>query len=516
MKGRVIRGSEAPLRVISCDVAIVGSGAGGSIAAARLAARGAKVVIVEEGAYLTRNDFEPLEHVAYPAMYQDAGSRATEDLGIVILQGKTVGGGTTVNWMTSLRTPESTLEAWRTHHAVEAIDNSTLAPLWDSIEQRLSVRVASLDDVNASNRILLDGATKLGWSADLLPRNADERCTNLGVCGMGCPVDGKRSATLTYLSDAIESGATLLTETKAVRLTRGGDSISGLECEAKRMGLSPVAITIRAKSYVLAGGAINSPALLIRSGLGSGPVGLRTWLHPVVAIAAVFDGVMSPWEGSPQSIGSHQFAQRGERMGFFIETPPIHPMLAALSVPAFGEVHRDFVSLLPNLTAMIGLCIDGFHRDEPGGTVVVERSGRIRLRYPFTDRFREAAREAMLAMASIALEAGARRALTFHSNPLEIRSAADFPKLASSRFDPLDLSVFSAHQMGGCAMGEDTRRAVVNSKGRHHQLRNLHIADGSLFPTGLGVNPMLTIYGVAALVADAIELNAEPLRRARS
>ena len=180
-------------------------------------------------------------------------------------------------------------------------------------------------------------------------------------------------------------------------------------------------------------------------------------------------------------------------------------MLAALSLPAFGATHRDFLRLLPNLTAMIGLCIDGFHRDEVGGTVVVERSGRIRLRYPFTARFREAAREAMRAMASIALAAGARRALTFHSDPLEISSAADLSKIASAPFDPLDLSVFSAHQMGGCAMGEDPKRAVVNSRGRHHQLSNLHVADGSLFPTGLGVNPMLTIYGVAALVADAIE-----------
>jgi len=505
MIGKFVRGSELSVSELTCDVAIVGSGAGGSIVAARLAARGLKVVVIEEGQLFEAKDFDSLERSAYPALYQEGGSRTTDDLGVVILQGKSVGGGTTVNWMTSLRTPASTLDAWRDRHSVVGMDKATLDPIWDDIERRLSVHQATDADVNVNNRVLLDGAKRLGWSTDLLPRNTDERCTNLGVCGMGCPVDGKRSATLTYLSDAVQSGATVVSETKAVRLVRGGDSISALECEVRDGERPHGLLTIRAERFVLAGGAINSPALLIRSGLGDENTGRRTWLHPVVAMAAIFADEVRPWEGSPQSVGSHQFADRGDRMGFFLETPPIHPMLAAMSIPSFGTTHRELLQLLPNLTAMIALCIDGFHDDEPGGSVIVDRSGRIRLRYPFVSRFREAAVEAMKAMAQIALEAGADRIMSFHSKPVEIRGTQDLGKISEAPFGPLHLSVFSAHQLGGCAMGENPGRAVVNSRGRHHQLRNLYIADGSIFPTGLGVNPMLTIYAAAAVVADGIE-----------
>jgi choline dehydrogenase-like flavoprotein len=185
-------------------------------------------------------------------------------------------------------------------------------------------------------------------------------------------------------------------------------------------------------------------------------------------------------------------------MGFFLEAPPLYPILAALAAPWFGERHASLMQQLRNICGLIGLTVDGFDESERGGTVSVERSGRMRFRYEFTPRLREAANEAMKMIAHIQLAAGARTVMSLHSEPVVITNERDLAAIDDAPFGPGRLSVFTAHQMGGCAMGEDRRSSVTNSQGRHHDVRNLTICDGSLFPTSLGVNPMLSIYALAA------------------
>jgi choline dehydrogenase-like flavoprotein len=200
---------------VECDFCVVGSGPGGSIAAAVLAAAGANVAIVEEGGHYTRRDFNMQESWAYPALYQDHGNRTTEDLAILILQGRTVGGGTTVNWTSSFRTPERTLALWRDRHGVRGLDAATLAPHFAAVEQRLSIKAeGDPADVNANNRKLYEGADKLGWKPELIRRSV-RGCARLGYCGMGCPLDAKQSALVTYVPDALAAGARLYTNARA-------------------------------------------------------------------------------------------------------------------------------------------------------------------------------------------------------------------------------------------------------------------------------------------------------------
>ncbi|HEY0711843.1 MAG TPA: GMC family oxidoreductase N-terminal domain-containing protein, partial [Polyangia bacterium] len=194
--------------VLTPDFCVVGSGAGGSVAAATLAAAGAQVVILEEGSRYSRRDFNMQEAWAYPALYQEHGNRATEDLAITVLQGRTVGGGTTVNWTGSFRTPPETLELWAKWHGV-AIDEATLTPHFEAVEARLAIpKEGTFDDVNRNNRMLWEGAQKLGWAPKLVRRNV-KACARLGYCGLGCPIDAKQSALITYVPDAIANGATL-------------------------------------------------------------------------------------------------------------------------------------------------------------------------------------------------------------------------------------------------------------------------------------------------------------------
>lgn len=507
MKGTIHRGSELQANTrLQCDVLVIGSGPGGSLAAAKLAAAGATVIVLEEGGHFTASDFDMHEESAYPRMYQDNGSRATDDLGIMILQGRCVGGGTTVNWMTSLRTPDTTLMHWKAHHGVDGIDSGLLGPHWDEVERRLLVHVATPEDVNRNNAVLWDGAMRLGYQVTRLPRNSD-RCENLGYCGMGCPIDAKRTAGLTYLEDALTAGTEVYANCRVTRLeTNRGRASAGhaVVLDAGTHQPSGKTLQVTAGRLILAAGALNTPRLLLRSGIRHEALGRRTWLHPVVATVGVFNDRIDPWYGSPQSVGSPHFADRGAKMGFFIEAPPMHPMLAALASPGFGAAHKEIMSILPYTNSLIGLTIDGFDESEKGGTVRTGSGGRLRFSYPLKERNHEAMNEAMKTMARIQLAAGATRVLTLHDDPVQIRSESDLVKIDARPIGPGSLSVFTAHQMGGCTMGEDPSRSIVNSRGRMHQLSNVYICDGSVFPTGLGVNPMLSIYGLSSLFSDHI------------
>jgi choline dehydrogenase-like flavoprotein len=507
-EGRVTSGAElAPTAAVEVDFVVVGSGAGGSVAAAMLAEAGAHVAIVEEGAHHTKRDFNMQESWAYPALYQEHGNRATDDLGIMILQGRNVGGGTTVNWTSSFRAPEATLRLWAERHGVRGVDAATLEPHYAAVEKRLSISEGIRDDVNRNNAHLWDGATRLGWSPELIRRNV-KGCARLGYCGLGCPIDAKKSALITYVPDALAAGADVYTDCRArlVETDRGRARAVVADVLDRATDRPRGRLVVHARrGIVLAGGAINTPALLLRSktGTGSGVVGKRTFLHPTVPLAAFYDEPVEGFYGPPQSVSVRHFSERGARVGYFLETSPVHPMLAALAFPGSGDAHRRIAERLAHVQATIALLVDG-HHDDPGGTVTTDGGGRIKLHYPLGAALVEAARDALTNMARLQLAAGAREVMTLHDPPLVLRSEADLARIADAPFGPNLHTLFSAHQMGGCPMGEDPRTSVVDSRGRHHELENLWIADGSVFPTALGINPQLAIYGISRLFASEI------------
>jgi choline dehydrogenase-like flavoprotein len=511
--GRITPGAElATMSAFEVDFAIVGSGAGGSVAAAVLAAAGAKVAVVEEGGHYTKSDFNMQEAWAYPALYQDHGNRTTDDLAIMILQGRNVGGGTTVNWTSSFRTPPATLRLWAERHGIGDLDAATLEPHFAAVEARLDVAPGNPDDVNANNRKLFDGAGKLGWHPELIRRSV-KGCARLGYCGLGCPLDAKRTSRTTFLADAVAAGADVFSDcrVKLVETDRGRARAVVADVLDRAADRPRGRLIVHArKGVVLAGGAINTPALLLRShaGTDSGAVGKRTFLHPTVPLVAYYDQPIEGFYGPPQSVSVHHFADRGARVGYFLETAPVHPMLGAIAVPGFGAAHRQLAERLPFVQATIALLIDG-HHDDDGGQVSVTRAGRISLRYPLHASLREAAIDALGNMARLQLAAGAREVMTLHETPIVIRSEADIARIADAPFVANGHTLFSAHQMGGCAMGSDPRRSVVNTRGRHHQLENLWIVDGSIFPTSLGANPQLSVYAHARLFAAAIAQTTE-------
>jgi len=507
--GRIVNAGELRRDVEETpDVCVVGSGAGGAVVAARLAARGLRVVVLEEGGYFPPEKVKMDEAWAYPTLYQERGQRATADLAITVLQGRAVGGSTLVNWTTSFRTPPRVLRHWAEVYGISGLDDKALEPHFEAVEQRLHIAPWPLEVVNANNRVLWEGAGRLSWDREVIRRNV-LGCQNLGYCGTACPVGAKQSMDETYIQDAIRDGARVYAHARAVKLDKSARRVAAVQAQAldpstfKPTGRK---VVVRPRLVVLSGGAINTPELLLRSGYDpSGRVGKRTFLHPVVASAGVFPDKIDPFYGAPQSVASHQFADRGKgKVGFFLETAPAHPLLIGPSLGGFGADHEDQMAKLPYTNALIALSIDGFLPEEEGGTVSIRSDGRVRLDYKIRPEIWEALREGNKALARVQFAAGASMVYSLHENPVVMRTEAEVALLDRAPWEPLRVGIFSAHAMGGCSMGRDPEKSVVDSRLRLHWLDNVFVVDGSVFPTSLGVNPQETIFGIAHWASDHI------------
>jgi choline dehydrogenase-like flavoprotein len=266
---------------------------------------------------------------------------------------------------------------------------------------------------------------------------------------------------------------------------------------------------VRARSYVLAGGAIGTPALLLRSGAPDphALVGKRTFLHPTVVSAAQMPERVDGFAGAPQTIYSDHWLDVpvDGPAGFKLEAPPVHPVLAGTTLTGHGEAHARWMHALPTMHVLIALVRDGFHPDSPGGTVALRDDGTPVLDYPVNAYLLEAMRRAFAAMADVQFAAGARSVMPVHGRAEEFATPdAARRAIASFALAPLVTPIVYAHVIGGCPLGPDPTRAVVDPTGRHHHLANLHVIDGSLFPTSIGANPQLSIYAVAAKLSASL------------
>ncbi|KRB84590.1 GMC family oxidoreductase [Noviherbaspirillum sp. Root189] len=506
-------------RTFDADVAIVGTGAGGGVTAEILTLAGLKVVLIEEGPLKSSRDFKMREADAYPTLYQESAARKTKDKAINILQGRSVGGSTTVNWTSSFRTPPATLAYWQKTFGLHAYSAEALAPWFAMMERRLHIGTWTAPP-NENNDLLRRGAVQLGIPVGAILRNV-KGCWNLGYCGMGCPTNAKQSMLVTTIPSALSHGATLLARTRADRLQFSGDKVSGLSCvamDASGLAATGRTIQVRAKHYVVAGGAINSPALLMRSKAPdpNGLLGKRTFLHPTLISAALHDHQVDGFAGAPQTIYSDHFLETQPidgPIGYKLEAPPLHPLLFASTMSGFGKQHAAMMKEFARTHALLALLRDGFHTDSPGGSIALRNDGSPVLDYPISDFVWDGVRRAMLSMAEIQFAAGARTVYPVHEQAEGYSSWSSARKaIQDLAYTPLKTRVASAHVMGGCIMSDDRKLGIVSSEGRYHNVANLSVHDGSLFPTSIGANPQLSIYGITAKLASglATELTGKP------
>lgn len=497
---------------MACDVCVIGSGAGGSVVAAELAAAGKQVIVLEAGGNQQAPDFVQREISGMHDLYLDGGLTSSRDLGVAILAGATLGGGTTVNWQTSLRLADAIRDEWAALSGCTHFADTSFTRSFELVEARLNVNTAE-SVINGNNAALRDGCEALGYRWATLPRNARacaaEQC---GYCVYGCRHGGKQSTAVTYLLDAQQHGdACIVAHCRAERVLIANGRVAGVHAtvtDAAR-GVQHM-VRINAPTVVVAAGAIESPALLLRSGVQLPALGHNLFLHPVSAVSGTYPHTIEPWSGPPQTILSDQFANLSGLYGFRLETAPAHPGLLALATPWFGpRQHRREMQQAARKSAIIALV-----RDRHGGRVRLSRAGRPVIEYQPGRRERAYLQQGVAAAARVHLAAGASDVLTLHvrqfpTQRFGARSVAAIDAycdaLARQAVDRNWSTIFSAHQMGTCRMGSDPRRAVCDAQGQVFGVRGLFVADGSAFPASSGVNPMLTIMALAHHTAQRIK-----------
>jgi choline dehydrogenase-like flavoprotein len=491
---------------LECDVCVVGSGAGGGVVAARCAQAGKRVLVLEVGQYRNEADFSNLEVPGYFELYYGGGLAGSESGSIATLAGSTLGGGTVVNYMNCVRTPAHILAEWERHGLEGLASDAFVAEHMEVVLERIGANTEATTQ-NATHRKMIAGCDGLGIEHRPIWRNASldddpERC---GFCLLGCQKGCKRSSMKTWLQDASDHGGRAVVGCRADRVLTDGGRAAGVAATDTHPDGSTTALTVHAPTVVVACGSIESPALLLRSGIGGPAVGKHLRLHPAFLVYGLYDEPIEGWRGQVQSALSDHYADLEDGCGFLIEAAGIAPGLTSGAMPwTSGAQHKELMGQLRWLAPFITVA-----RDHGSGEVVLDDHGRALMRWDLDDPVdRGLAVRAHVELARLHEAAGAGAIITAHLQETRWARGEDFDafveRLHSASYAPNDVACFSAHQMGSCRMGSDPEDSVADGRGELHDVKGVWIGDASAFPTAPGVNPMVSIMSLAHRTAAAI------------
>ena len=493
------------------DVVVIGSGAGGGTVAQELSPLvkdGVRVLVLEQGPRLADEEFTGRELEMADALYEDGGGFLTADGTMTLAFGRAYGGSTVVYTGTSLVAPPRVINRW----AVPGVEPQDLARRSQKFAAQNNVHLLAQDLINDNNRLFVEGCEKLGWEAEQFPLNI-RGCRGSSLCNLGCPNAAKMGTSRVQLPAAERNGVQIVTRAEVLSI---GDHELSVRVRGKKEGekgavseWEPGEYLVRTKVVVVAAGAVGSPALLLRSGLGRAlpALGAGFACHPAHILVAEHERPVTNDVGHPKSY----FLDRAADEHFVLETCMYFPFTTAKNLTGFGADHSALMRAFPRLQMILVLACD---KAVPGNRVTVDREGRPVVHYTFMPDTIEAMVRATRASAKIFFAAGALRvhAPSAEAPLIERRDAARVDELiAAEHFLPGKVSVSAAHLMGGCGMGRDPSGSVTDGWGRVHGLPWLRVADASLFPDSLEINPYLTIMALADRVAEGIRSEAREL-----
>jgi choline dehydrogenase-like flavoprotein len=496
---RVVDGATlAEDQVLQVDACVIGTGAGGAVAAKELAEAGLSVAMLEEGARHTSDDYTGRPRDMSLALYRDGGQIATVGMPPILLPlGKTLGGTSHVNSATCFRTPPPVLELWRGRFGLEDLTEEEIDPYFRRVEREINVVQTPAEIAGKNAEVVKRGADKLGYSGDWIYRNV-RGCIGSGICNFGCPTSAKQHVGITYVPKAWEAGATTYVNVRARRIAIDRGRVRAVEAKAA----SGHRLTIRCDLTVLAAGSIHTPLFLRRQGINelSGQIGRNLSLHPATGVRALMDERIEMWNGVPQSYFIDEFADEGVMLEGAAGTPDT----LASALPFFGERHRELMENCGNLS-QFGLMVS----DSTRGTVR-ELLGRPHIRYSLNRDDTAKFKRGIEILCEIYWAAGAKRVYPPIASLPEL-GPEDMDCLHGLDLKPSDLSLMAFHPLGTCRMGADPAQTPVDPAGRLRGYDGLYIADGSIVPSSLGVNPQITIMALATRIAFGIAGKPAPV-----
>ena len=486
VSGRGIRDE----RTITVDACVIGSGAGGAPVAKELAEGGMSVAILEEGDWHETSSFTARPRDMMPRLYRDAGQTVTVgNPPIVLPLGRAVGGTTLINMATCFRTPDRVLARWRDEFGLVGCTPEALDPYFRRVEREINVAQVPAEIAGENARLVERGTRALGYSGDYLFR-AVRGCVGSGVCAFGCPSGAKQHTGITWIPRAWAAGATTYTGARATRIVVQHGRVREVIARTAAGGW----LRIRCRHAIVACGALLTPVLLQRLGLGtrSGQLGRNLSIHPASAARALFDAPIDPWSGVPQSFYVDELADDG----IILEGITGPPDQAAMATPRSGGEHRELM-LKVRETASFGVMVSDTARGR-----VHRVLGRPQIRYDLHPQDAERFRRGFELLAEIFFAAGAREVHVPLGGVGPMRDGdVSALRARQGRVRPRDVSAMAFHPLGTARMGTDPRTSVVDPDLAVHGVAGLHVSDGSVVPSSLGVNPQITIMTLAVRLA---------------
>jgi choline dehydrogenase-like flavoprotein len=501
------------------DIVIVGSGAGGGTVAQALAPMtkdGVRVLVLEQGPRFADSDFTGRELEMASALYEDGGGALSADGNMTLAYGRAYGGSTVVYTGTSLIAPKKVVEGW----SLPGLDFADVERRCRRYMDENGVHLVEERFINENNRLFREGGKKAGFHVEQFPINT-RGCKGSSLCNLGCPNAAKQGTNRVQLPNAEKGGVEVVTRACVTRLEERLLHVEVSEKPAGGKGLpsewQPGRHRVRAGMIVVAGGALGTTALLLRSGYARHlpRLGEDFTCHPAHILVGEHSRPITNDVGHPKSF----FIDRAEE-GFVLETCMYFPFTTAKNITGFGADHSRFLQAFPRLQMILVL---GCDKKTPGNRIGIDKDGKPVVHYRFTPETIDGLVRGTRASARIFFAAGAVRVHAPSANPttIEAKDAGRIDDLVQSRhFKTAKISVSAAHLMGGCSMGRSTSDSVTDVWGRVHGLPWLRVADSSLFPDSLEINPYLTIMALADRVAEKVRAEAQPLldtaRRAAS
>jgi choline dehydrogenase-like flavoprotein len=487
-----------PTATLEADVCVIGSGGGGSVIAARLAEAGRSVLVLERGGYNNEQDFRQTE-ASGGALYLRGGVMWSQTGQMGLLAGSTLGGGTVVNSMVCLRTPDEARQAWA-EMGVEDVAGPQFDAATDRVWERLSVNTEATH-YNRNTELMVGALERLGHGHERIARNAslDDDPKFCGYCNNACQQGCKRSTLKTYLVDAAAAGSRFLVDCKAERVLVEDGRAAGVEATVTTPA-GEIAVTLRAPTVVLAAGAMESPALLLRSGIGGPAVGRHLQLHPAWIVNGVYAEPVESWSGQIQSAVSFGMSHCEEDAGFLIESLTLSPALWAAAISFAGAAdHRDQMRKFAHMATWHGVS-----HDHGSGRVVLGPDREAVVEWALDDPVdQRVAARAHVEVARMHHDAGAEEISTFHFTPRRWRRGEDFDAYLRRLEDTSaeEYTAYTAHQMSSCRLGADPGTSVADGRGQLHDTPGVWVGDSSALPTAPGVNPMISLMALAELTA---------------